>query len=98
MSARGSGLAPRAERPAGEPGKIHPAPTPTQAQVTLEREDHAAVDGKAVTLGDSVVRAGATLEVFELDRRSHPCERGAARVPPRPHRLKGACSGLLART
>ena len=91
------------------PGPIHPAPTSTQQQVTLEREDHVAVagsknafvamwrylygedpeyttiqcgqdpvvlDGKAVTLGDNVIRANATIDVFEVDQLDHPWERG----------------------
>ncbi len=91
------------------PGPVHPAATPTQEQVTLEREDHVAVagsknafiamwrylygedpryttiqcgqdpvvlDGKAVTLGDNVIRANARIEVFEVDRLEHPWQRG----------------------
>jgi len=91
------------------PGPVHPAATPTQQRVTLEREDHVAVagsknafvamwrylygedpqyttiqcgqdpvvlDGKAVTLGDNVIRANAKIDVFEVDRLDHPWERG----------------------
>lgn len=91
------------------PGPVHPAETPTQQRVTLEKEDHVAVagsklafiemwkylygeaprhttiqcgqdpivfDGKAVTLGDNVIRPNAKIEVFEIDRLEDPWERG----------------------
>ncbi len=39
-------------------------------------QDPVALDGKAVTLGDNVIRANAVIEVFEVDRLEDPWERG----------------------
>jgi hypothetical protein len=39
-------------------------------------QDPVVFDGKAVTLGDNVIRANARIEVFEIDRLDHPWERG----------------------
>lgn len=40
-------------------------------------QDPIVFDGKAVTLGDNVIRANARIDVFEIDRLEHPWERGA---------------------
>jgi pimeloyl-ACP methyl ester carboxylesterase len=39
-------------------------------------QDPVVFDGKAVTLGDNVIRANARIDVFEIDRLEHPWERG----------------------
>jgi pimeloyl-ACP methyl ester carboxylesterase len=39
-------------------------------------QDPIIFDGKAVTLGDNVIRANAKIEVFEIDRLADPWERG----------------------
>jgi pimeloyl-ACP methyl ester carboxylesterase len=39
-------------------------------------QDPVVLDGKAVTLGDNVIRANATIDVFEVDQLDHPWDRG----------------------